>query len=236
MKKPILNLTKVLFILLATTFFASCGDDEDEEEPQNWVASYSSITLGAQNNYTYGHFFKPQTGEVVAVESTIEQEKYLALMFFTESGGANIFFTFPADGTEASTFGTSGIRLFTQDPGGIDTWPAASLVSGMIHSTDLTSIQYDNLVSSASWDEFDRVFRLENSDDADLDYDLHYELGVNAGEVYLLQFNGLVRAIICFRTVVPAGVNGASVTFDIIVEGRDIYSNSTSAKYLQPLG
>lgn len=234
MKKYIFNLTKVLFILLSVVFITSCDKDEDNT-PTTWVASYSSVTIGAQNNYTYGHFFMSQTGGVVAVENTSGQEAYLGLMFFTTESGASTYLTFPGDGAEAGTSETSNSRLFTQDPGGIDTWPAASIVSGMINKCDLTSLEFDNLKNSITWALFDETFRDQNNDAEYLSYKKNYVLTPEAGEVYLAQFNGIVRAIIRVKTVVTAGTNGASITFDIIVEGRDAFSSSSGAKYLQPL-
>jgi hypothetical protein len=233
MKNTALNLTKVLYILMSCLFVISCGEDEDE--PQTWVAFYSSITLGAQDNYTYGHFFKPQTGEVVAVENTVGQEKYLGLMFFTEGGGVNSWFTFPADGAEAAVYSADENRLFVQDPGGTSTWPAASIVSGMINKCSLTTVEFDNLVNTATWENFDKVFRTQNNDKEYLEYKKNYVITPESGDVYLAQFNGVVRAIICVKTVVKSGSNGASITFNIVVEGKDAYSNSSSAKYLQPI-
>lgn len=215
-------------------FVISCGEEE-EDEPTTWVASYSSITIGAQNNYTYGHFFKPQNGEVVTVENTSGQEAFLGMMFLTTLSGASTYLTFPADGAEANPYGTSDNRLFTQDPGGIDTWPAASKVSGMINLCDLTSLQFDDLANSITWALFDQTFREQNNDNEYLSNKKNYVLTPEAGEVYLAQFNGIVRAIIRVKTVVDSGASGGSITIDIVVEGKDAYSKSSSAKYLQPL-
>ncbi|HEX2955645.1 MAG TPA: hypothetical protein VHO70_02365 [Chitinispirillaceae bacterium] len=231
MKKTALYSTKILSILSLCIFIISCGEDE----PQTWVGCYSSITLGAQDNYSIGHFFKPQTGEVVAVENTAGQEKYLGLMFFTESDGTNSWLTFPADGASAAVFSADKNRLFIQTPGGTSTWPAASIVSGMINKCSLTSVEFDNLMSTATWGNFDKVFKTNNNNKEYLEYKKNYVLTPESGDVYLAQFNGIVRAIICVKTVVKTGSNGGSITYDIIVEGKDAYSNSSSAKYLQPI-
>ena len=203
--------------------------------PTNWLAGYSNITLGAQNNSTYGHFLKPQTGESISFANATAEQKSLALLFFTESGGANTFLTFPANGAEASTFGTKDISLFTQVPGGINYWDQSYLNSGMITvSKSMTSTDFNTLLGTLSWSAFDEAFQKSNNHGANLAYEISYILGPKSGSVYLLQINGLVRALISVKTVVPFGGSGGNIRFDMIVEGRSIYVENSSANLIQP--
>ena len=234
MKKSLL-----FFALLGSLIFiASCKSDDPAPVvvPASWVATYSNVVLGDQNNYTNGHFLQPQTGLSIALEDVGTQERTLAMLFFTESGGANSFLTFPADGTKASTFGTSTIRLFTQIDGGINHWNQTTLNSGKIADyISMTPNEFTTLFTAKSWDKFNDAFKANNSDEENLTYKLGYTLNPSVGDVYLLQFNGLVRAIMYVKGVVTSGASGGNIRFDLIVEGRDIYSNNSEANQLQPL-
>jgi len=233
MKKSI---SKLLLLQLLMFVFMLSSCKKDDSVPSTWVATYSNIILGDQNNHINGHFLKTQTGQTIAVDTALAHQKSLAMLFFTESGGANSFFTFPADGTAASTFGTSANRLFTNSPGGINYWNQAYLNSGMIaDGVSMTSVEFDALVSQKDWSKFDEVFKTKNNGLADLSFKLHYTLNPTAGDVYLVQFNGLVRAIICIRSLVTSGASGGNIRFDMILEGKDIYMNNSNANLIQPL-
>ena len=232
MKNRIVNGVFIGVSLFLLVFVSSCKKDDDK--PKAWVVSYANISIGDQESYNMGHFFKPQTGEVIAVEDTANEEEFLAMLIFTENGGSNLFWTFPADGEAASTFGTSGIRLFTQNPGGIDLWEQGNLVSGMLYKTAMTTAEYDNLVGLNSWDNFDDIFKENNQANANLSFKLGYELNPESGNVYLIQFDGLVRAIIAIKNVVPSSANGGSIKFDITIEGHESYENNTNAINIMP--
>jgi len=220
----------ILLIAIAT---AGC---KKEDEPRRWVAAYTNVTLGDQVNVTTGHFFRPSTGESVLVENTPNIPKNLAMMFFTENNGANQFLTFPANGENASTWGTANIRLFTQNPGGVNFWPQSDLVSGMVYAPSSTTVdQFETLFSNPDWKAFDSFFTSKNANSANLAFKPTWRLRPAAGNVYLIQFNGMVRAIMCVRNVVPSSANGGSIRFDIIVEGREIWENNNNAKHLQPV-
>jgi hypothetical protein len=221
---------KLLIFLVIPLLFVGCKKDDPERK---WIETYSNVIIGAQNNTSIGHFFKPQTGQVVAVENTVGLEKYLALMFYTSSYGNNPAITFPAD-RGSSTVPIDNNRLFTQNPGGVDSWPASSLVAGMIDICDMTTADFDNLKSTVSWEKFNKAFSDNNNNDESLTYKKGYVLTPQVGEVFLTQFNGLVRAIICIRTVFSSGTN-STIKFDMIIEGRESYANSISTQYLQPL-
>jgi hypothetical protein len=234
MKKCNLKLCAIYFLFLVPFLAVSCKKDSSTPSSTGWIASYSNISIGAQDNTTQGNFFKPQTGATVKLENSLTQLQHLGLMFFTESGGANTFLTFPGNGADATTFGTSGIRLFTQANVGINFWPNDSMVTGEIYKSSLTSLEFDNVVTSKSWSTFDQTFVNANHGDEYLSYKSDYELDPSAGKVYLVQFNGLVRAIMCVRNVVSSSASGGSIKFDIIVEGHTKYAASSSAKYIMP--
>lgn len=220
-------------LLLIVFFVAGCKKDD---EPRRWVAAYTNVNLGDQANLTTGHFFQPSTGQSVLLENTANVQKTLAMMFFTETGGANQFLTFPANGENASTWGTANIRLFTQNPDGLNFWNHADMVSGMIYAPPSTTTdQFDALMASRDWKAFDDFFTSKNASSPNLEFKAHYRLRPTAGDVYLVQFNGLVRAVLCVRNVVPSSSTGGSIRFDIIVEGREIWENNNNARHLQPL-
>lgn len=233
MKKSLL-----FFALLGSLIFiASCKSDDPAPVvvPASWVATYSNVVLGDQNNYTNGHFLQPQTGLSIALEDVGTQDRTLAMLFFTESGGANSILTFPADGDYASTSGTSSIRLFTQVPGGINDWNQSTLNSGMIDAhISMTPTEFSELLAAKDWTKFNEAYKANNNGDEVL-VDIVWALNPKAGDVYLLQFNGLVRAIMYVKGVVTSGASGGNIRFDMIVEGRDIYSNNSEANQLQPL-
>lgn len=226
----------VCALLVALSLTTSCKKDDTEVAPTTWVTIYTNAVLGDQNNTTNGHFFQPQTGQSIAIENVGTQQRSIAMLFFTESGGANSFLTFPADGTSASTFGTSTIRLFTQNPGGINHWDQTTLNSGKIYKSTLLDATHFNDLTTGGWTKFDAAFKESNSGNEYLSqYKLNYELNPAVGNVYLVQFNGLVRAIICIKGIVTSGANGGNIRFDMIIEGRDIYKNNSEVNLLQPL-
>jgi len=229
------NISKRILLLVLAMLIATINScKKDDDKPETWVVSYANISIGDQENYALGHFFKPQTGEVIAVEDTANEEQNLGMLFFSENGGSNLFFTFPADGENAATFGTSGIRLFTQNPGGIDFWGQGNLVSGMIYKSSMTTAQYDNLVGLNNWENFNSIFKENNQGDNNLTNKLGYELNPAIGNVYLIQFNGVVRAILAIRQVVPSSANGGSLKFDITIEGHESYENNSNAINIMP--
>jgi hypothetical protein len=221
---------KLLIFLIIPLLFVGCKKDDPE---RNWIETYSNVIIGAQNNTSIGHFFKPQTGQVVAVENTVGMEKYLALMFYTSLYGNDPVITFPAD-RGLSNVSTDNNRLFTQEPGGVDSWPVNSFVAGLIYKCDMTTANFDNLKNSVSWENFNNTFKQNNNNDENLSYKKGYILTPQVGEVYLTQFNGLVRAIICVRTVFSSGTN-STLKFDMIIEGRESFINNANASCIQPL-
>ena len=220
-------ISQLILIIIFLTF--SC---KKENSQTGWVASYQNISLGDQDNINLGNFFKPQTGQSIPLESTTGQQPYLAMIFASIQGGANSYFTFPGDGS--GLVNTSTNQLYAQTNVGINYWLAQNLVTGMIYLSSMTSLDYDNLVAKKSWDQFDKTFSLQNGNEPNLSYKLHYDLNPDAGNVYLVQLNGLIRAIICIRGVVNSSANGGSILFDALVEGHDKYANSSSAKYIMP--
>jgi hypothetical protein len=236
MKVPKFHLPQLVLGCILTAMFFACSKNEDSaEETSSWVAKYENVSLGAQDNYSLGHFFKPQTGESIALANVAGQEQKLAMLFFTESGGQNTFLTFPADGTAASTFGTKDIRQFTQANVGINFWESEKMVSGMIYEADMTALEFDHLADGITWGKFDDTFIAQNNGKSDLSYKLSYELNPKAGDVYLIQFDGVIRGIICIRGVVGTSLQGGSIRFDALIEAHDKYEKNKSAKNLMPL-
>ena len=231
--KHFLSLT--IAVLLAYGFTA-CNPNDEVTAGKKWVTAFQNITLGNQFNTTNGHFLKLKTGESVKLENVGGQEQYMAFMIFTDYGG-NCNITFPADAADAtaypSTLATN--RLFTQASVGLNYWDAAKMVNGMIYKvSDITAADFNNLVSSKNWTLFDTYFKKCNGDQEYLGYKLHYDLTPTAGNIYLLQFNKLVRAIMYAKSYVAKADGSSAYTFDIVVESRSENANLDLAKYLQP--
>ncbi|MGI6048003.1 MAG: hypothetical protein ACOYEG_08365 [Petrimonas sp.] len=221
-------------VLLALCVVAtSC--DEDPISDKKWVTVYQNITLGNQLNYTNGHFLKLKTGESVKLENVTGQEQYMAFLIYTDYGG-NCNITFPANAADATAYPTTlkTNRLFVQANVGLNHWDAAKMVNGMIYKTSkMTAADFSKLTSSKDWAQFDAAFRDNNGGNEYMNH-LSYALTPSAGNVYLLQFNGVVRAIMCAKSYVVKGDGSSAFTFDIIVESRETNAGLNSAKYLQP--
>jgi hypothetical protein len=228
-KNSLVWINSIFFLLIAFT-----GCEKEKEKNLEWTVDYSNVVVGDQHNYTSGHFFMPRTGEVVFVENTADIENSLALMFFTEADGRNTFLTFPAHGETASTWGTTNMRHFTKNPSGVNFWTHSDMVSGMIFRASMTTDEFDLLKSNLTYKEFNKVFMSKNNGNENLTFRSNYILNPESGNVMLLQLNGLVRAIMCVRGVVPSSPTGGSIRFDIIVEGKEKYKNNSNSKYIQP--
>jgi hypothetical protein len=59
------NLLVIGAVVLTAISFSSCSEKDKVEN--KWVTTYKKVTIGGQDNLTIGHFFEPQTGEVIAV-------------------------------------------------------------------------------------------------------------------------------------------------------------------------
>lgn len=222
-------------IVLLTSYFISCDDDDNPASDKKWVTAYQNITLGNQLNYTNGHFLKLKTGETVKLENVAGQEQYMAFLIYTDYGG-NCNITFPSDAADATAYPTTLAtnRLFTQVNVGLNYWGATKMVNGMIYKTSkMTAADFSKLATSKDWAQFDAAYRNDNGGKEFLN-SLSYQLTPTAGNVYLLQFNGVIRAIMCAKNYVAKQDGSSAYTFDIIVESREENAGLNLAKYLQP--
>ncbi len=213
--------------------FTSC---DDPVAGKKWVTAYQNITLGNQLNYTNGHFLKLKTGESVKLENVGGQEQYMVFLIYTDYGG-NCNITFPADAADATAYPAmlKTNRLFTQETVGLNFWDAAKMVNGMIYKVSkMTAVDFSKLAASKDWAQFDAAFRNDNTGEEFLSYRLSYSLTPSAGEVYLLQFNGVVRAIMCAKSYVTKADGSSAYAFDLLVESREENAGLDLAKYLQP--
>ena len=217
-------------------FLSSCSDDKTVTD-KKWVTAYQNITLGNQKNYTDGHFLKLKTGESVKLENVSGQEESLAFMIFTDYGVNNTYLTFPANAADAATFKTelAANRLFVQPNVGLNNWNSAKMVNGMIYKVSaISAAEFNNLSASKDWNAFDAYFKKANGGEEFLSYRLHYDLEPTAGNIYLLQFNGLVRAILYAKSYVKKADASTAFTFDMVVESREANAKLDLAKNLQP--
>ncbi len=199
---------------------------------KRWIVYYTDIALGNQGNNTLGHFLKPKTGESVKVDEAKGQEEFLAMLIFTEKGYMKL--TFPADAEEASAYKEFDENsLFSQQTGGLQSWPAEKLNSGMLYEArGLDAVEFNKLAKSKDPAHFDQLFRQCNSGDEKLQFKMEYAMNLTAGIVYLVQFNNLVRGIMLIKSVKKG--DSASLVFDLILEGRSDYADIDLAKQLQP--
>lgn len=233
---------KALTLSSIATFFlgflTSCdGGDDPTPTEKKWVTAYQNITLGNQKNYTDGHFLKLKTGESVKLENVSGQQEYMAFMIFTDYGVNNTYLTFPANAADAATFKNelATNRLFVQPNVGLNNWATAKMTNGMIYKvTNISAADFSSLVSSKDWATFDTYFKKCNGGQELLSFKLNYDLEPTAGNLYLLQFNGLVRAIMYAKSYVKKADGSTAFTFDIVIESREFNAKLDLAKNLQP--
>ncbi|MGI6521438.1 MAG: OmpA family protein [Fermentimonas sp.] len=199
---------------------------------KRWIVYYTDIALGNQGNNTLGHFLKPKTGESVKVDEAIGQEEFLAMLIFTEKGYMKL--TFPSDAEKASAYKEFDKNpLFSQQPGGLQSWPAEKMNSGMLYEAKgLDAVEFNKLAKSKDPAHFDQWFRQCNSGDEKLQFKMEYAMNPTSGQIYLVQFNNLVRGILLVKSVKKGDI--ASLVFDLILEGRSVYADIDLAKQLQP--
>lgn len=202
----------------------SDADTEEIQESKRWIVLHKNITLGNQDNDTVGHFLKLKTGEAVKVSEAKGQEEYLAMMLFTEYGDSHSILTFPANAEDASAYGgLDKNRLFSQNPGGLRFWAPEKTTGGMIFKTDeINAADFNRIAKSADPAAFDQAFRKANNGKENLSYKSQYELSMNTGQIYIVQFNNLVRGIMLIKSM--KGGKKATVAFDLLVEGREEFN------------
>ncbi len=222
-----LKITEALKLEEATT-----GNVKEATGDKRWIVYYAGIALGNQGNNTLGHFLKSKTGESVKVDETKGQEEFLAMLFFTEKGYMKL--TFPADAEKASAYKEFDKNpLFSQQPGGLQSWPAEKMNSGMLYEAKgLDAVEFNKLAKSKDPAHFDQWFRQCNSGDEKLQFKMEYAMNPTGGQIYLVQFNNLVRGILLVKSVKKG--DSASLVFDLILEGRSDYVDIDLAKQLQP--
>jgi hypothetical protein len=247
MKNKIAHVALSVATLFTALGAASCEKKETKEPTatdKKWIVTYRDVMLGNQKNYSLGHFFKSKTGEVIPVEQAQGQQKSLSMVMFTEYGDG-VILTFPGNAYDASTFKSEipDNRLFAQNPGGMNHWSPGNLNSGEVTLASydgtinkMTLAEFNTLSASGDWSSFESAFKLYNGGESDLSYVANYVLGPGNGDIYLIQLNNSVRAIIYIKNVVPSSANGGSIKFDIIIEGSDAYAKNPDAEPLQPPG
>ena len=232
--KQLLGLA-ILSVIVLTT---SCQKSEKAKTSTTWTKTYRNVILGDQKNYQIGHFFKPKTGEVIAVESAQSQQNALAMVMYTEYGNG-VLFTFPGNAYEATGFkdDLAQNRLFTQNPGGMNNWDQSNLNSGEIATAatldrKMSNAEFETLATGNDWTAFDSKFKEYNGGDPNL-FSITYAIP-NLGDVYLVQLNSSVRAFVYVKNIVPVSANGGSIKFDIVIEGSKAFSTNDNANKLQP--
>lgn len=81
---------KWYFLLLAAaitgTMFVACSDDDDDETDNSLIKSYSSLTVGAQDNPTIGSFLSLGNGTVYTLAQTAGNKSAIDIFCFYEEG------------------------------------------------------------------------------------------------------------------------------------------------------
>lgn len=199
---------------------------------KRWILYYKDIVLGSQGNNTLGHFLKPKTGETVTVDEAKGQEEFLAMLFFAEPGD-NMVLTFPANAEGASAYKEfEKNRLFSKKTGGLQSWPAEKMTGGVIKRTPkIDAITFNEIAQAKDPARFSETFAKANGNEENL-RGMSYDISIANGTIYLVQFNNLVRGILLVKSA-KSGAAG-SLAFDLIVEGRQNFTDLDLAKYLQP--
>lgn len=207
----------------------------DKKKPEHWIKVYQDIVLGDQSNSKYGPFLKTATGQAVSIEDADKVQKEIGLVFFTEYNGNYATLTFPGNATAAASYGTDDIRVFTEDPGGLNHWEQEHLHSGYITSAatsekQMSQEEFNDIAAGKNWAGFTKTFAQYNSGSGKLSYVSNF-VHVELNTVYMFQLNNTVRGFLYVKNLVAKSAKGGSMKFDMIIEGSDAYGDS---KILQP--
>lgn len=207
------------------------ADTDMTQDDKRWIVLHKNIILGNQHDNTNGHFLKLKTGETVKVGEAKGQEEYLAMLIYSDS---YLHVTFPANAEEESLMGGFvKTRLFEQDPGGIKHWAPEKTTGGVLVNTEkINAADFNEIAKSNDPAVFDKAFRKCNGNSENIGYGSKCERMMKTGQIYLLQFNNLVRAIMLAKSVKDG--KEATLSFDMIVEGREKFNDVDLARYLQP--
>ncbi len=240
------KLTVVALLSLTIPVFVSCSKTEATPTPvkQHWVKVYKDVILGDQDNSTYGQFLKSQTGESVLLNSAKSQAQYLSMMYFTGyNNGA--YLTFPGNMASTGDLDLDTNPLLHDTQNGIDSWAQTDVNTGEILRASYGYIngssqldfmkpaEFNELITNPTWDKFAAKYKACNSGSLDLDFVNNYVFPAN-GDIYLVQLNNTVRAIVYVKSVVTSGNNGGSLKCDIIIEGSDENTGNSNAQNIQP--
>ena len=222
----------ILSSITMITMSTSCKkSDSTTTSTSDWVV-YDELTLGDQFSTSFGSFFKPQTGLAVSLSTASTEQPSIGLMFFTVQNGADYYLAFPA--AASSLVDTSSNTLFSESTYGVDYWSASNLVTGIITPCSMSQSDFENLTSENSWSSFNQAFTTQNNNSANLSSGSKYVKNPAFGNVYLVQFNNLIRAIICLKSVISTSPYGGSLTLSALIEGKSSYESLAGAKYIMP--
>lgn len=181
------------------------------------IIVYRDVVLGDQANEKYGAFFQPSTGQSVDLEAAGADPKSIHLVLFKEYGSTQVL-TFPGNARDASAYKDEYANnpLFS-DEDGVESWDDAN--SGEILESSMTQSKFNTIAEAASVKSFSAAFAAANGGSAKLST-IHY-VWPKANNVYLIQMNDGLRAIMLVKNAVPTGSKGGSIKFDIILEVKD---------------
>ena len=208
------------------------NESEDVTENDRWVVFYKNVKLENRENGENGSFLKPRTGESVRLEEVKGQEESLALLMYADTRAT--FFTFPADAANAGEFTKfENSRLYQQESVGLKFWPQEKKVGGLAQKAQkLDVVWFNEVAKSGDPNAFDAAFKEENNGKEKIGNGSAYVISFKPGDVFLLQFNGTVRAILLVKTVVSEQLG--TFIFDLLVEGREEFTDIDLAQALQP--
>ncbi|NLO71482.1 MAG: hypothetical protein GX102_11215 [Porphyromonadaceae bacterium] len=232
MKKTTFTISMLL--CLVAMCFTSCKTNEPDAFDQRWITSYQNVTIGS-HNFAGGNFLYLKTGKTVKLNAvTAENQKNLALFYPATNINGYICFPANADDPFDGAGGTPNTSLFTQNPQGVNHWNASGKTGGKIQITKTLTIQeFADLASLRDPKNFDALYRANNNNTGkEFISGLTYTLNPKSGQTYLLDFNGLIRAIMWVKNASIGA--GGSITFDLIVESRESYNRFDQTKHLQP--
>lgn len=214
------------FLLLGTLLVSSCKkEDSNTATPHRWIKTYSSITLGDDNNSTDGQLLNTRTGQVVKLADAAPVRSQLSLLYYVTYGG-NAYLSAPANlASEDAYYGSNKGPIYTTPGAGLDYWNSAEKNSVEVRLSKMTSYEFDQLVSANNWLDFDAAFRKYNDGKADLSFVLNSALNPETGSIYLIELNGGLRCIVQILSASPTQTGGF-VRLKIIIEGRDDMSNA----------
>ncbi len=188
---------KWYFLLLAAaisgTMIVACSDDDNDETDNSLIKSYSSISLGAQDNPTLGGMLSLSNGSVYTLANAFSHQTDIDILCFYEAPSNNMSLASPGSGI-------SGIFMNDTVDVIIDTWTTKDTTQFNI--TTMTASRFDAVTTP------DSIVIQYNPGTARKKAKL-----LEAGQVYAFKTQDAKYGL--FKVISTTGEEAGSITFAV---------------------